>query len=98
AGAGRGGRAGGGPALLPAPRRSGSRAGLGVEAVVEGRAVVVGRVSLLAERGLHLPSDLPRAQGLAEAARPTVAAVAWGGSVRGLLVLADRIKATSADA
>jgi Cu+-exporting ATPase len=84
--------------LLPVADRFASRAGLGVEAVVEGRAVVVGRVSLLAERGLHLPSDLARAQDLAEADGRTVAAVAWGGSVRGLLVLADRIKATSADA
>ncbi len=83
---------------LPPVERFTSRAGLGIEAVVEGRAVVVGRPLLLDEWGLELPADLGRARDEAEAAGRTVVAVAWDGRVRGLLVVADRIKATSAQA
>ncbi|NNH21837.1 copper-translocating P-type ATPase [Pseudokineococcus marinus] len=75
-----------------------SRDGLGVEGSVEGRAVVVGRPRLLAERGLALPADLAAAQGRAEATGRTVVAVGWDGAARGLLVVADAVKPTSADA
>jgi P-type Cu+ transporter len=83
---------------LPTVDRFTSLAGLGVEAVVEGRAAVVGRPALLADRGLELPAELVRARDDAHAAGRTVVAVAWDGSVRGLLVVADRIKPTSAAA
>ncbi|WP_366917644.1 heavy metal translocating P-type ATPase [uncultured Pseudokineococcus sp.] len=75
-----------------------SRDGLGVEGSVEGRQVVVGRPRLLAERGLALPADLAGAQGRAEATGRTVVAVGWDGAARGLLVVADAVKPTSADA
>jgi Cu+-exporting ATPase len=75
-----------------------ARAGLGIEAVVEGRAVVVGRPELLAERGLQLPPALARAREEAEANGQTVVAVAWEGEVRGLIAVADHIKPTSAQA
>jgi Cu+-exporting ATPase len=83
---------------LPTVDRFASRAGLGVEAVVEGRVAVVGRPALLADLGLELPPELVRARDDAQAAGRTVVAVAWDGSVRGLLVVADRIKPTSAEA
>jgi Cu+-exporting ATPase len=83
---------------LPAPEGFRSRAGLGVEAVVEGHAVVVGRPALLAEWGLPLPATLGRARDQAEAAGRTVVAVGWDGETRGLITLADRVKATSAQA
>jgi Cu+-exporting ATPase len=83
---------------LPRAESFRNRAGLGVEAVVDGHAVVVGRPSLLAEWGVDLPTELIRAREEAEAEGQTVVAVAWGGSVRGLLIVADRIKQTSAEA
>jgi Cu+-exporting ATPase len=83
---------------LPAVDRFSNRAGLGVEAVVEGHAAIVGRPQLLAEWGLELPGDLAQAREEAEAEGRTVVAAGWDGAVRGLLVVADRIKPTSADA
>ena len=83
---------------LPAGERFQNRAGLGVEARIEGRAVVVGRPSLLAEWGLELPDEFARALAEIEAQGKTVVAVAWDGAVRGLLAVADRPKATSAEA
>ena len=47
---------------LPAPERFAGREGLGVEGVVEGREVVVGRPSLLARRGAPLPEPLAAAR------------------------------------
>jgi len=83
---------------LPAVEGFTNRAGLGIEAVVEGHAVLVGRPSLLAEWGLDLPADLARAREEAEAGGQTVVAAGWDGAIRGLLVVADRIKPTSAQA
>jgi Cu+-exporting ATPase len=76
---------------LPSVESFRNRAGLGVEAVVEGHAVLVGRPSFLAEWGLEVPESPDPAAG-------TVVAVAWDGAVRGLLAVADRVKATSAEA
>jgi Cu+-exporting ATPase len=64
--------------------------GLGVEGSVEGHEVVVGRPSLLAERGLPLPSS-PASEGI-------VVAVGWDGRARGWLEVADEVKPTSAEA
>jgi Cu+-exporting ATPase len=83
---------------LPAAERFQNRAGLGVEALIEGCAVVVGRPTLLAEWGLELPDKLARALGELEVQGKTVVAVAWDGAVRGLVAVADRPKATSAEA
>jgi Cu+-exporting ATPase len=83
---------------LPVVERFRNRAGLGVEAVVEGRAIVVGRPSLLAEWGLGLPAELVHARDEAEAQGRTVVAVAWDGRTQGLLAVADRVKKTSAEA
>lgn len=72
--------------------------GLGVQGVVEGRAVLVGRTRLLAEWSQQLPADLERAKAAAEAEGKTAVAVGWDGVVRGVLVVADAIKDTSAEA
>jgi len=72
--------------------------GLGVEGSVEGRSVVVGRPRLLAERGLGLPVELDAARARAEASGRTVVAAGWDGAARGLLVVADTVKPTSAEA
>lgn len=72
--------------------------GKGVQGVVDGRAVLAGRVQLLAERALALPGKLAAAMERAEAAGRTAIAVAWDGEVRAVLEVADAVKATSAQA
>ena len=75
-----------------------SRAGLGVEAVVDGRAVLVGRPAMLSDAGVRLGDDLSRRFAAEEAGGRTVVAAAVDGRAAGLFVLADRVKATSAAA
>jgi Cu+-exporting ATPase len=76
-----------------------NRAGMGIEAVVDGHAVVVGRPSTLAtEWGLELSPELVIAKDRAESSGQTVVAAAWDGQARGLFVVADRIKPSSAAA
>ncbi|HEV8098898.1 MAG TPA: heavy metal translocating P-type ATPase [Gaiellaceae bacterium] len=83
---------------LPEVESFRNRAGLGIEALVDGHAVVVGRPSLLAEWGLALPVELERAREDVEEAGRTVVAVAWDGAVRGLIAVADRVKPASREA
>jgi Cu+-exporting ATPase len=76
-----------------------NRAGMGIEAVVDGHAVVVGRPSTLTtEWGLQLSPELVAAKDRAESSGQTVVAAAWDGQARGLFVVADRIKSSSAAA
>jgi P-type Cu+ transporter len=82
---------------LPAVEDFRNVEGLGVQGVVEGRAVVAGRPRLLADWGLPL-GDLQPAFDTAQAAGRTVVAAGWDGAVRGLLVVADTVKPTSAEA
>jgi Cu+-exporting ATPase len=72
--------------------------GLGVQGVVDGHAVLVGRTRLLAEWSQPLGADLERAKAAAEAEGRTAVAVGWDGAARGVLVVADAIKETSAEA
>ncbi len=65
---------------------------------VDSEQVVVGRPSFLADRGLALPADLERAVDAARAAGGTAVAVGWGGRARGVLVVADTVKDSSAEA
>jgi Cu+-exporting ATPase len=67
-----------------------SRAGYGIEAVVEGHSVVVGRPS-----SHELDAELGAAVMAAEANGRTAVAAAIDGTVAGVFVLADRIKPTS---
>jgi Cu+-exporting ATPase len=60
--------------------------------------VLVGRPRLLAEWSVALPPDLESARAAAEAEGRTAIAVAWDGAARGLLVVADAVKPTSAAA
>ncbi len=83
----------------PAPvERFTNRSGLGVEAVVDGHAVVVGRPAMLAEWGLELSPELEAVVVEEESMGRTVVAAAIDGVVAGLFVVADRIKPTSAQA
>ncbi|GLW06442.1 carbonate dehydratase [Microtetraspora sp. NBRC 13810] len=72
--------------------------GLGVQGMVEGHAVLVGRPGLLAEWSQPLPADLEAAFLTAQEAGRTAVAVGWDGQARGVLVVADRVKASSAEA
>ncbi|MFC7306377.1 heavy metal translocating P-type ATPase [Streptomyces monticola] len=83
---------------LPAPEDFANIAGLGVQGIVEGHAVLVGREKLLAEWEIHLPVELERAKSAAEAAGRTAIAVAWDGEARAVLEVADAIKETSPEA
>ena len=75
-----------------------SRSGLGVEAVVDGHTVVVGRPAMLADRGLELSPELRTVIAEEEGGGRTVVAAAIDGAAAGVFVLADRIKPTSAQA
>ena len=83
---------------LPTPDEFTNVEGQGVHGIVEGHAVVVGRESLLAERSQHLSAHLRRAKTRAENTGKTVVAAGWDGQARGLLVVADELKPTSAEA
>lgn len=83
---------------LPAPEDFANVEGLGVQGVVDGHAVLVGRPRLLAEWSQHLPADLERELHEAQAAGRTAVAVGWDGQARAVLVVADVVKPTSAEA
>jgi Cu+-exporting ATPase len=83
---------------LPAVEGFAARAGLGVEGVVDGHAVVAGRPPLMAEWSLRAPPELEAALEAAERAGRTAVLAAWDGRVRGALVVADTVKPTSAEA
>ncbi|NUR27054.1 MAG: copper-translocating P-type ATPase [Catenulispora sp.] len=72
--------------------------GLGVQGVVDGRAVVAGREKLLAEWAQHLTRELAAAKAQAEAAGRTAIALGWDGRARAVLEVADAVKPTSAEA
>ncbi|GAA1738344.1 heavy metal translocating P-type ATPase [Isoptericola hypogeus] len=83
---------------LPAPEDFANIEGQGVQGVVDGHGVLVGRESLLAEWSQHLSDDLARAKARAESEGKTVVAAGWDGRARGILVVADTVKPTSAQA
>jgi P-type Cu+ transporter len=72
--------------------------GLGVQGVVDGHAVLVGRPQLLAEWSQHLPDELESALTDAQTHGGTAVAVGWDGAARGIVVVADEPKPTSAKA
>ncbi|WP_413809389.1 heavy metal translocating P-type ATPase [Streptomyces sp. OE57] len=83
---------------LPAPVDFHSEPGLGVQGTVDGHAVLVGREKLLGAWAIELPEDLVAAKAAAESEGRTAVAVAWDGEARGVLLVADAVKETSAEA
>ncbi|KUL53338.1 carbonate dehydratase [Streptomyces sp. NRRL F-4489] len=83
---------------LPVPEDFAAVPGLGVRGTVDGHAVLVGREQLLAERGQRLPDGLAAAKEAAERAGHTAVAVGWDGAARAVLVVADAVRPTSAEA
>ncbi|MGQ0631562.1 MAG: heavy metal translocating P-type ATPase [Sporichthyaceae bacterium] len=73
--------------------------GRGVHGVVSGRAIVAGRRTWLAEQwSQHASADLIAAADAAESAGQSPIWVGWDGAVRGVLVVSDTVKDTSAQA
>jgi Cu+-exporting ATPase len=72
--------------------------GLGVRGTVGGREVLVGRPGLLEGEGMPLGADLLAAVDRAEGAGRTAVAVGWDGRARGVVVVSDTVKPTSAAA
>ena len=72
--------------------------GLGATGTVGAQAVVIGREALLAEWGLHLEPALAAVKDSAEGAGRTAVMAGWDGQVRGVLVVGDAVKPTSAEA
>jgi Cu+-exporting ATPase len=87
-----------GRGALPPVERFASHDGLGVEGVVDGRAVVVGRPALLCERAMALPPELDAARREAEARGRTAITCGWDGRATALLVVSDTVKPTSREA
>jgi len=84
---------------LPGVDQFASHQGLGVSGVVDGHAVLVGRAGWLQlDRDLPVPAPLAARAAEAEAAGQTAVFAGWDGGVRGVLVVADMIKPTSAEA
>jgi Cu+-exporting ATPase len=78
---------------LPSVDEFKSLEGLGVQGIVDGHAVLVGR-----RRLLDLPDELSKAMREAESEGKTPVAVGWDRQARGVLVVADAVKPTSAEA
>ncbi|MCZ4610593.1 heavy metal translocating P-type ATPase, partial [Streptomyces sp. Lzd4kr] len=83
---------------LPTPEDFANVPGLGVQGIVDGHAVLVGRERLLEEWAMELPEPLRQAKSDAEAAGRTAIAVAWDGEARAVLEVADAVKETSPEA
>ena len=84
---------------LPGAARFASHQGLGATGVVDGHAVAVGRAGWLESGwGMPVPAALAARAAEAEAAGQTAVFAGWDGQVRGVLVVADTIKPTSARA
>jgi P-type Cu+ transporter len=84
---------------LPAVEAFTSHHGLGVTAVVAGHAVAVGRVGWLeTEWAQHVPAAMAARVADAETAGQTAVLAGWDGHVRGVLIVADTVKPTSAEA
>ena len=83
---------------LPAVEAFANREGLGVEGLVEGHALVVGRPALLSDWAMHLPAELEAARRTAESHGRTAIAAGWDGEATAVFVVADTVKPTSAEA
>jgi Cu+-exporting ATPase len=85
------------PADLPEVTGFTSYPGLGVRGVVDGHTVLAGRRDWL-ESSWTVPEPLAARAAAAEAAGRTTVFAGWDGQVRGVLVVADTLKPTSAAA
>ncbi len=83
--------------FAPAPSDFVSHAGRGVSGIVDGHRVLAGRREWLEHHaGTPIPAELAAAADNAEAAGQTAIFAAWDGIPRGVLIVADAVKPTSA--
>nr|WP_277960260.1 heavy metal translocating P-type ATPase [Frigoribacterium faeni] len=79
--------------VVPAAEQFTAHAGAGVQALVDGTLVLVGRPGWLADEwSVTAPPGLETAFAAAEATGATPVAVAWDGRVRGVVTVADTVK------
>ncbi|WP_254878955.1 cation-translocating P-type ATPase [Streptomyces sp. NA04227] len=83
---------------LPTPEDFANIPGLGVQGIVDGHAVLVGREGLLVEWAMELPAELNELKRRAEKAGRSAIAVAWDGEARAVLEVADAVKESSPEA
>ena len=72
--------------------------GLGVRGAVDGVEVLAGRARLLVDRGVQVPAALTAAVDAAEQLGRTAVLVGWEGRARGVFIVADTPRPTSAAA
>lgn len=82
---------------LPAVEEFASVEGLGVQGIVDGSAVLVGRSALLEQWSHHLTPELAEAKAAEEKLGRTAVVVGWDGEARAVLVVADTVKPSSAE-
>jgi P-type Cu+ transporter len=83
---------------LPAVAEFANIEGLGVTGQVDGLTAVVGRPRLLADHGYRIPDALTTTVETAQAQGRTAVLVGWDDTARAVLVVADTVKPTSAQA
>ena len=84
---------------LPAVESFASARGLGVWGVADGHSIALGRKDWLESQwALRVPAGLAARAAGAEAAGQTVVFAGWDGQVRGVLMVADTVRPTSAEA
>ncbi|EME50457.1 heavy metal translocating P-type ATPase [Amycolatopsis decaplanina] len=83
---------------LPAVEEFTSLEGLGVQGIVGGSAVLVGRSALLEQWSHRLTPELAEAKAAEEKLGRTAVVVGWDGEARAILVVADTVKPSSAEA
>jgi Cu+-exporting ATPase len=81
--------------VLPQVEAFANRDGHGVEGMIDGRGVQVGRPALMTEWALAMPDDVEAARRGAEEQGRTAVIAAWDDAVRGVIVVADTLKETS---
>lgn len=72
--------------------------GYGVQAIIEGSRVQIGKSTFLKQQGIVLPDAFQKQQALAQQKGQTVVGIAWDGHFKGMLAVADCPKQSSAQA
>ena len=80
------------------PKKFKAVSGRGIEAMIDGKQVLVGTRELLDEHGVLIPDEMLTQKSILEGQAKTVMLVAVGGNVFGIIAVADTVKEDSKDA
>ncbi|MDQ2623194.1 MAG: HAD-IC family P-type ATPase, partial [Actinomycetota bacterium] len=80
---------------LPGVEEFENREGAGVEGVIEGHRIAVGKMELVSANHGEIPAELETALEVARAEGQTAVLAAWDGEVRAVLAVADTVKESS---